>query len=39
VYPKTVTAEDCVTKNGYGGGSLDCGSLANDPLLLAPNER
>jgi len=36
--PKTITAEMCVTENGYGGGSLDRGGLANDPLLLTPND-
>jgi len=34
---KTVTAEMRVTENGYGGGSLDRGNLANNPLFLAPN--
>jgi len=33
-----VTTEMCVTENGYGGGSLDRGGIANDPLLLAPND-
>jgi len=28
----------CVTENSYSGGLLDCGGLANDPLLLAPND-
>jgi len=36
--PNTVTADMRVTENGYGGGSLDRGRLANDPLLLAPND-
>ena len=35
---KTVTTKMHVTKNGYGGGSLDRGCLANDPLILAPKD-
>jgi len=35
---KTVTVEMSVIENGYCGGSLDRGGLANNPLLLAPND-
>ena len=35
----TVSTEMHVTKNGYGGGSLDCSGSADDPFLLVPNDQ